>query len=47
MAHSQTGGNGLQLWGDTDTLGLDVKYLEVDNAQGRASTRRGSTPARS
>ena len=32
----QTGGNGLQLWGDTNTLGLDVKYLEVDNAEGHA-----------
>jgi hypothetical protein len=37
----QTGGNGLQLWGDTDTLGLDVRYLEVDNAQGRALDCQG------
>jgi len=37
----QTGGNGLQFWGDTDTLGLDVKYLEVDNAQGRALDNQG------
>ena len=36
VAKRQTGGNGLQLWGDTDNLGLDVKYLEVVNAQGRA-----------
>ena len=30
----QTGGNALQMWGDTNTLGLDVKYLEADNLQG-------------
>lgn len=36
VAKRQTGGNGLQLWGDTDTLGLDVKYLEVNHAEGRA-----------
>ena len=30
----QTGGNALQIWGDTNTLGLDVKYLEGDNLQG-------------
>jgi hypothetical protein len=36
VALSQTGGNGLEFWGDTSTLGLDVKYLEVDNAEGRA-----------
>jgi hypothetical protein len=30
----QTGGNALQIWGDTDTLGLDVKYLEGNNLQG-------------
>jgi hypothetical protein len=36
VAQRQTGGNGLQLWGDTDNLGLDVKYLEVDHAEGRA-----------
>jgi hypothetical protein len=30
----QTGGNALQTWGDTNTLGLDVKYLEGDNLQG-------------
>jgi hypothetical protein len=38
---TQTGGNGLCLWGDTNTLGLDVKYLEVDNAQGRAVETHG------
>lgn len=44
VATRQTGGNGLQLWGDTDTLGLDVKYLEVDNAQGRALDCEGLYP---
>ena len=37
----QTGGNGLQLWGDLSNLGLDVKYLEVENAQGRALDTNG------
>jgi hypothetical protein len=32
----QTGGNALQLWGDTNTIGLDIKYLEGDNLQGYA-----------
>ena len=41
VAVRQTGGNGLQLWGDTDTLGLDVKYLEVDHAEGRALEAHG------
>lgn len=41
VATSQTGGNGLQFWGDTTTLGLDVKYLEVDNAEGRALDAAG------
>jgi hypothetical protein len=36
VALRQAGGSGLELWGDTSTLGLDIKYLEVDNAQGRA-----------
>jgi hypothetical protein len=40
----QTGGNGLQIWGDTDKLGLDVKYLEVDHAQGRALDTQGLYP---
>lgn len=31
----QTGGNGVELWGDTDRMGLDVKYVECDNCQGR------------
>lgn len=41
VALSQTGGNALQLWGDTNTLGLDVKYLEADNTQGRALDNQG------
>jgi hypothetical protein len=41
VARQQTGGNGLQLWGDTNTLRLDVKFLEVDNAQGRALDSQG------
>jgi hypothetical protein len=44
VARQQTGGNGLQLWGATNTLGLDVKYLEVDNAQGRALDTQGLNP---
>jgi hypothetical protein len=28
-------GNALQIWGDTNRLGLDVKYVECDNCQGR------------
>lgn len=36
VAVKQAGGNGLELWGDTSNLGLDVPYLEVTNAQGRA-----------
>ena len=47
VALRQTGGNGLQLWGDTDNLGLDVKYLEVRNAQGRALDTQGLSPGRS
>ena len=43
----QTGGNGLQLWGDTDNLGLDVRYLEVDNAQGRALDNQGLSSGQS
>jgi hypothetical protein len=45
VALSQTGGNGLQMCGDTNTLGLAVRYLEVNNAQGRALDTQGSTPA--
>lgn len=33
-ATTQTCGNGLQLWGQTSNLILDVKYLEVDNYAG-------------
>jgi hypothetical protein len=33
-AQRATGGNALQIWGDTNTLGLDVKYLEGTNLQG-------------
>jgi hypothetical protein len=36
VALRQGGGNGLQLWGYTGNLGLDVKYLEVANAEGYA-----------
>jgi hypothetical protein len=36
----QTGGNGLQFWGASG-LGMTVKYLEVDNAQGRALDANG------
>lgn len=36
VSKSQTGGNALQTWGDTDSLGLDVKYLEGDNLEGAA-----------
>jgi hypothetical protein len=34
VARKQTGGNALQIWGDTNRLGLDVKYLEGKNLQG-------------
>jgi hypothetical protein len=34
VAKQQTGGNGVELWGDTNQMGLNVKYLEVSNAQG-------------
>jgi len=34
VAKHQSGGNGVELWGDTNQMGLDVKYLEVDDAQG-------------
>ncbi len=43
----QTGGNGLQLWGDTDNLGLDIKYLEVDHAEGRALETGGLSSGQS
>ena len=36
VSTQQTGGNGLEVWGDTSTLGLDVKYMKVTNAEGRA-----------
>jgi hypothetical protein len=36
VARNQTGGNGIQLWGDTNNLGLDIRYLEVVNSQGYA-----------
>jgi hypothetical protein len=36
VSSTQTGGNALQLWGDTNSLGLDVKYLEANNLQGYA-----------
>jgi hypothetical protein len=34
VARKQTGGNALQIWGHTDRLGLDVKYVEGENLQG-------------
>jgi len=34
VAEHQTGGNGVELWGYTDKMGLDVKELEVSHAQG-------------
>ena len=34
VSTTMTGGNALQIWGHTNTLGLDVKYLEGDNLQG-------------
>ena len=34
VAQMQTGGNALQIWGDTKRLGLDVKYLEGKDLQG-------------
>ena len=40
----QAGGNGLQLWGYTNKLGLDVKYLEVSRAQGYAVRTSGLYP---
>lgn len=33
-ASVQTCGNGLELWGQTSNLGLDVKYIQVDNYAG-------------
>jgi hypothetical protein len=35
VAHSQTGGNALQIWG-VNGQSATIKYLEVDNAQGYA-----------
>ena len=46
VARIQTGGNGLQLWGNTDDLGLNVKYLEVDRAEGYALWGGGVYPGR-
>jgi hypothetical protein len=43
VSTQQTGGNGIEFWGDTSNLGLDIKYLEVDNAQGRALDAEGLT----
>jgi hypothetical protein len=44
VAKIQTGGNGLQLWGYTGRLGLDVKYLEVVKAEGYALWGGGVYP---
>jgi hypothetical protein len=41
LSTTQTGGNALQIWGDTNTLGLDVKYLQADNLQGFACFDHG------
>jgi hypothetical protein len=41
VAKIQTGGNALQLWGNTSNLGLDVKYLEGTNLQGFAVRDHG------
>ncbi len=39
----QTGGNGIEYWGALG-LGMDVKYLEVDDAEGRAIDTNGLYP---
>ena len=44
VSSQQTGGNALQLWGDTDTLGLDVKYIAGKNLQGYAVWAGGVYP---
>jgi hypothetical protein len=36
VSHRMISGNALQIWGDTNTLGLDVKYIEGYNLQGYA-----------
>ena len=36
VAKIQTCGNAITLWGHTSTIGLDIKYLEVDHATGYA-----------
>jgi len=33
-AVAATGGNGVELWGYTNKMGLNVKYLQVSDAQG-------------
>lgn len=47
VALRQTGGNGLQFWGDTNTLGVQVKYLEVDTAEGRGLDSQGVSSGQS
>jgi hypothetical protein len=47
VARRQAGGNALQCWGDTDKLGLDVKYIEGDNLQGYAFWGGGINPGQS
>jgi hypothetical protein len=47
VAQRQGGGHGLQLWGDTDHLSLDVSYLEVDHAEGLAVNTHGLNPEQS
>ena len=36
VAQRQTGGNALQVWGNTNHLGLDIKYIQGNNLQGYA-----------
>jgi hypothetical protein len=36
VSTTQAGGNGIQFWGYTSNLGLDIKYIEVQNAEGYA-----------
>jgi hypothetical protein len=43
-AQRATGGNALQIWGDTNRLGLDVKYLEGKNLQGFGLRANGIYP---
>lgn len=44
VATTQAGGNGIQFWGYTSNLGLDIKFIEVDNAEGYALWGGGVYP---